>query len=172
VSPARDDVLETVKAKIMAMAPLFQGGGLPFKSIGKKGTEKYLTRLIKLVWELKSHIIAMPLEARKTLPPPFPGNPETFSYDLLDMLAWPAVEALKIIRKETGRKGPRDNRTAHYAAYLVAETYEETAGRPPTVEEEQELLEYLFPELGIDANPEHYVRVRRREMKKEVMQKR
>jgi hypothetical protein len=94
-----------------------------------------------------------------------------FGIELEDKLAWPAAEALNIIEGKPGRKGNRENRKAQFATWLIAETYEEVVGIPPTVEEEQGLLEVLFPELGIDANPEHCVRVRRREMKKETMQK-
>jgi hypothetical protein len=50
--------------------------------------------------------------------------------------------------------------------WLIAKTYEEVAGIPPTLEEEQGLLDELLPELGINANAEHCVRMRRREMKK------
>ena len=169
----RQSVSEKVIAKILARASLFQEGGLPFKSVGKKASEKYLIDLLKLVVKLKDHICAMPLEARKTLPPPFPGDPETFSYDLLDSLAWPAYEALKTIMDDPqpGRKGNRKNRKAQFATELIAGTYEEIAGKPPTLEEERGLLEHLFPELGIDANPEHCVRVRRKKIKKEKMQK-
>jgi hypothetical protein len=167
---ASDQIAEKVKAQILARRESFKDQRIPFKSVGKAAAKKYLRKLIKLTADLRDHLHDMPLEARET-GVLFPGDLETFGIELVDKLAWPAIEAIKIIEKTPGRKGNRENRSAQYAAWLIAKTYEEVAGIPPTVEEEKGLLEDLLPKLGINANPEHCARVRRREMKKETMQK-
>ena len=148
-----EEIQEQVKAKILARRAMFEDQRIPFKSVGKIAAEKYLTTLIELTFNLRNHLRHMPLEVRET-GALFPGDLEGFGFELEDKLCWPAVAALKIIEGKPGRKGNRVNRKAEFAAWLIAETYEEVAGTPPTLNEEQFMLEVLFPELGINAKSE------------------
>ena len=164
---ALDETNRRVMAKVLAKRRLFKPDAIPFKSMGKAAAQKWLREIIDLAVKLQRHLNAMPLEVRKTgILFPEPGGPE-----IAQRLISPALVASKIIAGTTGRKGPRESRSANFAAWLTAEAFKEVTGKYPTVQEEQGLLELLLPKLGIDASPEHCVRVRRSESKKEIMHK-